>query len=221
MIRSGCFILVWIFLLTFSTIAQVREYSDRGADFLPLKDIRLGVSTIEYVSTRPISVEGQILNAAKYNIVTKDPVPFQDGVAPYNNVVKDLDMHYELLVAPDGRNIIHDTLIDVLKEICHQPMAQRDFSNVGLVGDGNRYLIYSGTVATPNYVWFDGRVVIVQFVRFGERRRDRPATTETLWKEKIRFYPAGQKLVLAKPPKSFAQDFLNRLAAGEFARPKI
>jgi hypothetical protein len=203
-----------------NALAQVKEYSDRGTDFLPLKDIRLGASSLEYVGMQQISVEGQILNAAKYNIVTKDPVPFEGRVTSYNNVIKDLDMHYELIVAQDVRGLVHDALIDVLRETCSLPTAKRDFSEVGLVGERGKYLIYSGPVSTPRYVWFDGRVVIVRFLRFGEKRTDRAATTETFWKEKIRFYPAGEKLQLEKPPKSFPQDFLNRYAAGEFVRSR-
>ena len=220
MIRTGLIMLGLIFAFAFNAIAQVKEYSDRGPDFAPLKGIQLGVSTIEYVGTQQILVEYNILEAKKYRIVTKDVVPFEQGVNPYNNVLKDLDMHYELLVAGDKGNIIHDTLIDVLKEICGLPAAQRDFSEVGLVGEKGRYLIFSGRVSMPNYVWFDGRVVVVRFVRFGERRTDRAATTETFWKEKIRFYASGQKLLLIKPARSFAQDFLNRYAAREFIRPR-
>jgi hypothetical protein len=217
--RPYLIILLWMFLLSSNALAQVREYSDRGSDFAPLKDIRLGVSSIEYLGKQQISVEGQTLTAAKYSIISKDPVPFQAGV-DYNNVVKDLDIHYELLIANDVQNIIHDTLIDILKEICGQPADQRDFSQIGLVGEQGRYLIFSGPVSMPNYVWLDGRVVVVRFVRFGEKRRDRSPTTETFWKEKIRFYPGGQKLVLEKPHKSFARDFLQRYATGEFTRPK-
>jgi hypothetical protein len=218
--RSTTIFLAWTFLFACSAFAQVKEYSDRGPDFLPLKDIRLGVATIAYAGRQPVSVEGQILNAAKYNIVTQDSVQFIEGVTRDSIVLKDLDMYYELLVAEDLQNNVHDNLIDVLKEISAQPAARRDFSGVGLVGERGRYLIYSGPASMPKYVWFDGRIVIVRFVRFGERRRDRAATTETFWKEKIRFYPAGQKLVLAKLPKSFAEDFLRRLAAGEFVRPR-
>jgi hypothetical protein len=202
-------------LLSLNAFAQVREYSE----FVPLKDIRLGVSSIEYVGKQQVSVEGHTLTAAKYSIISKDPVPFQAGV-DYNNVVKDLDIHYELLIADDAHNMFHDTLIDILKEICDQPTDQRDFSQIGLVGERGRYIIFSGPVSMPKYVWIDSRVVIVRFVRFAERRRDRSATTETFWKEKIRFYPDGRKLMLEKPHKSFAPDFLRRYAAGEFTRPK-
>ncbi len=220
MMRSIPIILVWMFLLAFNTIAQVRDYSDRGPDFRLLKDIRLSVSKLAYSGTQQVSVEGRILTAEKYKIVTKDMVPFEDGVTPYNNVIKDMDMHYELLIAEDVQNLVHNNLIAVLNEICILPEARRDFSQVGLVGELGRYLMFSGPVSIPNYVWFDGRIVIVRFVRLGEKRRDRPPTTESFWKEKIRFYPAGQKLLLAKPPKSFAQDFLRRQSAGEFVRPK-
>ncbi|HUR99605.1 MAG TPA: hypothetical protein VMZ26_16185 [Pyrinomonadaceae bacterium] len=217
--RSTSIIIILIFLSGLNAIAQVKEYSDRGPDFAPLKDIRLGVSAISYVGRQQVSVEGHILSAAKYNIISKDPVPFQAGV-DYNNVVKDLDMHYELMIADDARNFIHDTLIDILKDTCSGPANQIDFSQVGLVGDRGRYLIFSGPVSMPKYVWFDGRVVIARFVRFGDKRRDRSPTTETFWKEKIRFYPGGRKLVLEKPGKSFAGDFLSRYAAGEFVRPR-
>jgi hypothetical protein len=147
-------------------------------------------------------------------------VPFLEGNNPYNNVIKDLEMHYELIVAEDRQSRVHNKLIDVLREICRLPPQYRDFSRVGLSEVGRNYLVFSGPISMPNYVWFDGRVVIVRFLRIGERRKDRLFNTETFWKDKIRFYPKGEKLPLSNLSKLFAADFMKRLEAGEFKRLK-
>jgi hypothetical protein len=135
-------------------------------------------------------------------------------------VMKDVEIHYELMVGEDRGARIYNHLIDVLAEICRLPASERDFARVGLNGTGGNYLIYSGAASMPNYVWYDGRVVVVRFIRISDRRKDIPFNSETFWKQKIRFYPNGEKLSLSGMQKSFAADFLKRLEAGEFKRPK-
>jgi hypothetical protein len=200
-------------------IAQTKDYSEKGPEFAPLKDIRLTASRVDSIGPHQISVEGFVLDASSYKVATKEPAPFIEGGRGYNNVIKDIDMQYELLVAEDTGNRVHAKLIAVLTEISRLPDAERDFTRVGLVGERGRYLIFSGPVTMPNYVWFDGRVIVVRWVGMKDKRRDRSPTTETFWKEKIRFFSGGKKVPLEGLSKAFAADFMKRLAAGEFNRP--
>lgn len=221
MTRVSNFVILSMLLITLCSIgdAQTKDYSTKGPEFALLHDIRLAAVRVDSAGTHEISVEGHTLEAASFKIVTKEPAPLLDGYNPYNNVVKDIDLQYELLVAEDKKNVVHDKLIRIIKEICELPVGERNFSLVGLVGERGKYLIYSGPAGTPNYVWFDGRVVFVRFLSMRDKRRDHALTTETFWKEKIRFFANGQKVVLEGVPKSFAADFKNRLANGDFRRP--
>lgn len=213
-------LLLMLTALCTSVSAQAKDYSSKGPEFAPLRDIRLSATRVDSVGMQEISVEGYLLKASSFKIATKEPAPFLEGNSPYNNVIKDIEIQYELLVADDIQYRVHDKLIDVLKEISQMPAEQRDFSQVGLIGERGRYLIFSGPVATPNYVWFDGRIVVARFLAMRDKRRDRALTTESFWKEKIRFFSNGHKVSLEGIKKSFADDFLKRLAAGDFKRPE-
>jgi|SRR5688572_24950141 len=222
MIRQSSFAFFWLFLATLSggASAQFKDYSGKGVEYSILKGIGLDVLRIESTGVKQISVEGLVLDVSTFKIVTTEPVTFEEGPTQNSNVIKDLDLHYEMLVGNDRQNLIHNKLIGLLKEISNLPPADRDFSGVGLNGEKGSYLIYSGPPSMPNYVWFDGRVVVVKFVGITERRRDRAFTTETFWKRKIRLFTAGKRLRPSDVSKSFAAEFLKRHAAGEFDRPE-
>ncbi len=222
MIRPRLLFSTWILLLALCTCgyAQLKDYSSQGRHFSLLKDVRLGVTSIEHTGSQQISIEGFILNVSTFKLITKEPVPFIQVTGPYNNVVKDIEIHYELMVGEDRENVVHDKLIEVLNEISSMPAAERDFSHVGMSGAGKNYLLFSGPASMPNHVWFDGRIFVSRFLRLGEQRRDRALNTETFWKGKIGFFSGGKKILPSKVPKSFAADFVKRYANGEYVRKK-
>jgi hypothetical protein len=219
-IKKGCFLILSLFAASATTAAQIKDYSQKGPEYSVLRDIRLDVVSIVPKGVQDILVEGREMNATVFSLVTKEAVPFLEGNSPYNNVMKDLEVHYEVMVAADRDNYVHNRLIEVLADVSKRPIKERDFSNVGLSGGRGKYLLFSGPSSMPNYVWFDGRVIIVRFIGIKERRRDRVFNTQTFWQNKIRFYAGDEKVPITSIPKSFGEGFLNRLRSGEFQRPK-
>lgn len=197
---------------------QLKDHSQQSGDFAILKGIKLAAIKIEFTGTREIGFLGKGFQCSTFAVTTREAVNFFDqSTNQYNNVIKDLAVHYELVVGWDTDNEIHDRLIENISSALQHP-ANGDKLDMGFVGDKHRYLLYDGRAKMPTLVWFDQRFIQVSFKRFGERRRDRIKNTETFWKDKIRFYSGDTVLPIKAMNDETRKMFMLHYNENQFTR---
>lgn len=198
-------------------LADHKDYSTRGDKYKILNNIRIDAVSVDFIKTEPIEIFGEVSEVSVFEIRTREVVPFMDHRNPYNNVMKDLDLYYEMVVGRDEKHRIYDSLIKKIVVLCSGTNSAK-VVEAGLVMTGDKQLIFDGSYKQPDLVWFDDRFVKVKFKRFSERRRDRIADTATFWKDKIRFYFENRTIPIEKMKSEFPIEFLKLHRDGKFTR---
>jgi len=204
-----------------NAFADFKDYSKTSKDYAILKGIRLDASDVVFVEKRTVEVLGKKVEASVFEVKTTETVSFMDGLQPYPNVMKDIDLYYELIVGEDKNRSVHDKVIDEIRSLLLDPkVTSKDLKSTGISVKDGSYILYRGHINAPDLIWFDERFFHVRFKRFSERRRDRAATTETFWQRKIRLYNDDGRVPINQMRIEFKEAFFKMLKEGKFKKER-
>lgn len=199
--------------------ADFKDYSNTSKDHAILSGIRLDALDVSFVEKRTVEVLGNKVEASVFDIRTVETVSFLDGVQPYPNVMKDINLYYELIVGEDKTRVVHDNAIEEIRSVFRDSKATSDnLKSIGISIKDASYLLYRGHFKTPDLIWFNEKFFHVRFKRFSERRRDRAATTGTFWQKKIRVYSDAGKMPINQTKIEFKEPFLKMFREGKFKK---
>ena len=210
-------LLIQLLVMCFTATAagQLKDHSQRGEEYAILKDIKIAAVKIEFKGTIDVPYVGKNFECSIFAIKTREAVNFIDHGSGSTNVIKDLDIYYEMLVGRDPDYSIHDRMIENIFTVLSDP-ANREKADMGFVSGKRSYLLFDGKAKTPDLVWFDQRFVDVSLRRFSERRRDRVQDTETFWKDKIRFFSDDTAMPIKAMNEETRNLFLTQYKTGKF-----
>lgn len=211
---------LFVFLmLVGAVLARDTDYSKRGGEFTILKGIRLNVGHLAFKEKRKIEVVGKSLEAPVFTFTATVTIQTRESVVSQGSVWEDLPLEYELIVAPDTKNEVHDLLIEDIYRHWTSPETKNSWIfDRSVYWKGQSYLIFDGSI--PKLVWFDHRVIQLKFIKFLDKRKSGFGAEQSFWERKIRFYDGKTRLKLEFLVNGLQNEFVKLHDQGFFVAPR-
>ncbi|HEX8844841.1 MAG TPA: hypothetical protein VF791_09375 [Pyrinomonadaceae bacterium] len=200
---------------------ELQDFSQKGAVFKSLEDLRLSASAISYSGTEQISFMGKSYPASNFSLTTKVQVQTLCAIGTVSTEVYErVPADFEISVVEDRDKSIHDAFVRAIYGLwsSKELYSGEHFFDFGM--KGNQYFLTSmpGSVNLEGfyYVWVNGRLVKIVFKGFQNKGQGGWGVMDGFTADNLRIRISDAEFRAYQFPLRHQKRFLKLYQAGFF-----
>jgi hypothetical protein len=201
--------------------SEFRDFSQKGADYKPLENLRFTADNITYSGTEQINILGKPYLASKFSLAVKVKVQTlcaigEVSIQRYEQVPAD----FEIFVADDKDRSIHDTYIREMYDLWNKKelFSGEYFFDFSI--KGNNYVLTSMpdlvNVKSYYFIWANERAIKIVFKGFRDKAKGGWGMMDSFTSDNLRIQIADAEFKAYQYPLRPQKRFLELYKQGFF-----
>lgn len=200
---------------------EFRDFSQKGADYQPLENLRLDAADVTYFGIEQISILGKLYTASKFSVSATVQVQTFCAIGTVNTEVYErVPANFEIFVVEDKDRSIHDTLVRTMYDLWSRKEWYLGESFFYFSMKDNHYVLTSmpGSVNVGGFYffWVNGRAVKVTFKGFQNKEQGGWGVMDSFTSDNLRIRVANTEFKAYQPPFGPQKSFLKLYRDGFF-----
>ncbi|MDT5123995.1 MAG: hypothetical protein QOC96_3477 [Acidobacteriota bacterium] len=204
---------------------EFRDFSQKGANYKPLENLRFAADNIIYSGTEQISVFGKDYLASKFSLIVNVKVQTLCAIGSINTeVYEQVPADFEVFIVDDKDRNIHDTYIREMYGLWNKKelFSGEYFFDFSI--KGNNYVLSSMpslvNVNSFYFVWVNERVVKVVFKGFRDKAKGGWGVMDSFTSDNLRIQIADAEFKAYQYPLRPQKRFIELYKKGFFKSHK-